>query len=277
MPWCPKCKNEYREGITICADCGCELMEEYSSTDTNDKVTLIFGEEDQMYALKKFLEYNGLEDVHIRYDSEEEVYELLVSEADKGKASRIAYMFLEKEAEQQAGKTPDEPDTEDRDTSHGIYQDSAERAQDNRSSAWVLLLVGGAGMAVMILGMMGVLPINLTGNNKYMVYGVMTALFLLFIVMGVISMKNSRIFAKKAESENSLRETLRKWCQESLDPENLDAELLLGEDVTDEVLYFKRFEKMKEKLNHQFVNLDQAFLENFIDEIYDSVFNRSAV
>ena len=28
MPWCPKCKNEYKEGIKICADCGCELVSE---------------------------------------------------------------------------------------------------------------------------------------------------------------------------------------------------------------------------------------------------------
>ena len=25
--WCPKCKYEYREGIKVCADCGCELVE----------------------------------------------------------------------------------------------------------------------------------------------------------------------------------------------------------------------------------------------------------
>ena len=28
MPWCPNCKNEYREGITECADCGVELVDE---------------------------------------------------------------------------------------------------------------------------------------------------------------------------------------------------------------------------------------------------------
>lgn len=26
--WCPKCKNEYVEGITLCADCGVELVDE---------------------------------------------------------------------------------------------------------------------------------------------------------------------------------------------------------------------------------------------------------
>ncbi len=26
MPWCPKCKIEYREGYDYCADCGCALV-----------------------------------------------------------------------------------------------------------------------------------------------------------------------------------------------------------------------------------------------------------
>ena len=29
MPWCPKCKNEYREGITVCADCGTPLVNDF--------------------------------------------------------------------------------------------------------------------------------------------------------------------------------------------------------------------------------------------------------
>ncbi|MFA6808517.1 MAG: hypothetical protein WCR27_05950 [Eubacteriales bacterium] len=27
MPWCPKCKTEYREEIQICSDCGSDLVE----------------------------------------------------------------------------------------------------------------------------------------------------------------------------------------------------------------------------------------------------------
>lgn len=28
MPWCPKCKTEYREGFSVCAECGSKLVNE---------------------------------------------------------------------------------------------------------------------------------------------------------------------------------------------------------------------------------------------------------
>ncbi len=34
MPWCPKCKIEYREGYDHCADCGCALIGEQPGPDS---------------------------------------------------------------------------------------------------------------------------------------------------------------------------------------------------------------------------------------------------
>ena len=33
MPWCPKCKNEYREGFTVCSECGVELVDSLEESD----------------------------------------------------------------------------------------------------------------------------------------------------------------------------------------------------------------------------------------------------
>lgn len=275
MPWCPKCKNEYREGIAVCTDCGCELVD---SLEESASVRLIFGEEEQMNALKEFLEQNKLNGVQLYFDEEEEVCELLVHQEDHKKAAQMTKIFLQQEEARTSAQDAEEADVEEvteadsQTLPAGVYQDSAERAEDNRSSAWTLLAVGGVGLIAMILGFAGVLPIHLTGTNKYMVYGIMSALFLLFLVMGVVSMKNSKIFAQKAESENTLRDTLNKWCRENLIPDTIDAELDVTDDIPEEILYFKRFEKMKEKLKYQFVNLDDAFLEHFIDEQYDAIF-----
>lgn len=72
------------------------------------------------------------------------------------------------------------------------YMNSGAKAEENRSSAWVLLVVGILGMLVMILGITGVLPLNI--GNPYMFYGVMSAVFILFIVMGVVSMTECKAF-----------------------------------------------------------------------------------
>ena len=40
MSWCPKCKNEYRAGITVCPDCNEELMAELTEAVTLEFVPL---------------------------------------------------------------------------------------------------------------------------------------------------------------------------------------------------------------------------------------------
>lgn len=155
----------------------------------------------------------------------------------------------------------------------GMYSDSSERASENRLSAWLLMAVGGMGIAALILGIAGVFPLRF--GNAYLFYGVMAAVFILFLVAGIVSMKNALIFSRKAESENSLRSAMMEWCTGNLKAEELDAQIgEIGEEPK-ESLYFKRFECLQAKLNYQFVNLDQDFLEKFIDDsVYDMVFGK---
>ena len=151
------------------------------------------------------------------------------------------------------------------------YMNSGAKAEENRSSAWVLLIVGALGILVMALGITGVLPFNI--GNPYMFYGVMSAVFILFIVMGVVSMRNAKLFEKKAESENSLVDTLLKWSEENLTAEKIDAQIENAADTPEEALYYKRFEVIRSQMNHQFMNLDQQMLENLIDtKIYEQIF-----
>jgi len=276
MPWCPECNNEYQDGFNVCTDCGCALVD---SLPDRNLIPYIFGSKDEVEEMKRFLEYNNLTGMEIQFDEEENVYELYIPESDKALITRLANTYMQQKALQKQPAV-EEAIAEAEKPSEGIYMESAVRAEENRSSAWVLLIVGGAGIVFVILGILDLLPIRLGGTQQYMVYGIMSALFLLFFIMGVVSMKNSRIFAQKAESENSLKLTLEKWCQDNLKKERLDQEIYEKDsnegEFSEEVLYFTRFELVKAKLSHQFLNLDEAFLNHFIDEVYDMIFGEDA-
>lgn len=274
MPWCPICKNEYKEGFTICKDCGCDLVDK--ETDIRKKIT--FGKvADEMKELADFLSLNGIEQVETSFDEKENVTEISVAEKDTQKAEKMISIFWE---QKEMSKIGDEEIFEVEEMEYvqtpaklSLYENSASKADDNKSSAYTLLLVGIVGIIVIILGITDVLPIHLYGTSKYMTYGIMGTLFLLFIIMGLVSMKSYHIFVRKAESENSLRNTMEKWCKDALKQEEIDSEIFITEEnITEEEKYFKRVKLMKEKLSQKFFNLDEAFLDHFVDEIYADIF-----
>lgn len=244
MPWCPNCKHEYRKGFLVCADCGATLVdeepkEEQVSSAVDQEISMNFapGEEDNgTLENTANVKEDGFDDAVVSED-----------EATEDASTQDSVLAPQK-----------------------AYWDSEERASENRSSAWILMGVGFAGIVLVILGILGLLPLHL--GNPYLFYGVMGALFVLFFIAGVISIRNAKNFEKKAESENSLRSNLIAWCKENLTSKAIDAEVRTAED-TQETLYFKRVQNIKQRLNNQFVNLDQNFLDQFIDEfVYESVF-----
>lgn len=157
------------------------------------------------------------------------------------------------------------------------YQSSAEKAEDNRSSAYTLLAVGGIGFVAVILIFFNVIPLyQNSGISRYLVCGVMGAMFILFIVFGFVSMRDSKLLLVKAKSESSLVAEITRWCEENLHASDIDALLLSGEEIaeelSDEEKYYRRTEKIKALIEDKFMNLDEAFVEDFVDEYYQEMY-----
>lgn len=298
MAWCPKCKNEYRAGIKICADCHVELVENLEDIEL---VKVFYGPEEGLVEIKKYLEYNNFESVDIQFDEEEQKLALCVPSKDKIDAIKYIKAFMDammkhhmeelqkqQEAAQAAAQEADstvEMATEEEftdakptlkvavDLGHSAdYTSNAQKAEDNKSSAYALLGIGVLGMLFVILGFAGVLPFS--PNNKVLIYGVLGTMFLLFFIMGCVSFKNAKHFAKKAISENTLNDTIKSWVSENLTKEMIDGSFAAA-GKTEEELYFYRVPILKDRLNKQFMNLDQSFLEAFIDDtLYDMIFGK---
>lgn len=97
MPWCPKCKMEYREGITVCSDCKIELVEELEQE--VEMVTILQAvEKNVLEKIVSYFDYSGLQ-ASVQYNEENEVYEVFVPAKQQKQAKKLYQAFLLVESE----------------------------------------------------------------------------------------------------------------------------------------------------------------------------------
>ena len=288
MAWCPVCKNEYRPGIKVCADCGAELVEKL---DDNPKTVMLFGDKEVLGELNEFLKANGIQSGDVLYVPEKDAFSLQVLETEVKRASELAQVYhnertsrMQKKAQEEfaANATPEQLEAMKkmaaaqaaRGHASNVYESSQKKMEENKASAWSLILIGGVGIVLIILCLTGVIPVLGAFKGAYLFFGVMGALCVLFLIMGFVSFRNAKGFEKDVESENSLKTSLKEWCKENLRGEDIDRYIKMRDpSLEGESLFFPRNELIKARINHQFMNLDQEFLERFVDDVvYEMVF-----
>lgn len=101
MPWCPKCKTEYREGFTICVDCNTELVDQLDATDDYEKL-VSFEKEEVADKFLNFLDYSGIHATIKTTEEEEQYFTVFVKPEDVKKAKRCFNAFYTVEAENES-------------------------------------------------------------------------------------------------------------------------------------------------------------------------------
>lgn len=113
------------------------------------------------------------------------------------------------------------------------YQSNAELAKDNHSSGAMLIIVGIVGIVIDLI-VFSTNPFNVPEFNRFLSCGVMLALFILFIVMGILSLKTYKTLIVKAAEEDNLKKELTKWCDDNLTKQKIAVEIYELEHSEDE-------------------------------------------
>ncbi len=153
------------------------------------------------------------------------------------------------------------------------YMNSADRAEENRSSAWTLLIVGGGGLLVILLGALGIIPIPMYGFGRLMSFIVLGGLCIIFVIMGIVSFKKSKVYSEQAAKEGDRESKVFTWFEENFPAEKIDE--LLGEqlfDTSEEEKYFKRYAVVRQLLFQNFSDISVEFMDHMADEVYEKLF-----
>lgn len=168
MAWCPVCKLEYVDGVTICPDCKSvlvESLEEAENTEISDEnATINFG----------------------GYEAEDFF-------GEDAKTAEIEAQMAQMELVARMQKVMENPP----------YKSKAEKYNDNKSGSSVLLIFGLVGIVVLVLNALGIITLPMYGYSLTMLNIVMGTLFFIFIMSGITSIIRIKTLKPEVEKEKA--------------------------------------------------------------------------
>lgn len=160
----------------------------------------------------------------------------------------------------------------------GIFISKEQLAEDNKSSGFSMIFVGTAGIILMVLIFLGIIPLRIGGYGQYLTYGVMGAMFIGFLVIGIKSLVLSKKYSEQAVLENSKNDEIISWFLDSFSASEIDADAYKTDDINtlpDIDIYYKRMDNIKDKITAQYIDLDEAFLDKIAEDIFESLYENN--
>lgn len=309
MPWCPKCKCEYKEGFTVCIDCGSPLVEENNNSPTILLCT--FNKSDNAKKFVAYLEYSQIKCECKETETSEPylIYEVYVEEAKKHEAKAALKAFVnvednlfakqnidstyfigsfedidelidDEEAEIDITDEFDDVDSEDENSDDNnyrnssrflvakdsvIYESKLSKAEESYGSGLMLICVGIIGIVARIYLMKGDFTLDFSSIVIFIV-------FIAMIIYGIVSIRDSKKYRIEAKAENDFINSVQNWLSENISKADLISQDTPGE--SEEINYFKRTAYVKKVITDNFSDLDDNFVDNMVEEFYESVFQK---
>lgn len=299
MPWCPKCKMEYREGIHVCADCGIELVSDDAMKELKGLCFVASSKEKEtMERFFEFLKYSSIETANIEYKEEESIWSVFVAEEELKEAKKLYQGFytgeLEQMTQQTASNTEEESesaitdhfDTTDklkkeadeyallektkklRTDASDVYVSKADKYQDLRSSGFTFLIFGILGLVFVSANVLEFLSL-LNGPLPQIVFAVM---FLGFILVGVNCFKRAKVAKSQIAEEEALTKALNDWLEENITESYLSE--INDHMVSEEINYLNKIDAIKTRITDVFGEMNDSYLDHIIEAYYNEHFQK---
>lgn len=151
---------------------------------------------------------------------------------------------------------------------------ASERAENYKSSAYSLLLVGGVGIVFLFLALTGIISIKIAENIRVVGFVAMLVMFLIFIFVGIKSLVEAKTIDAMASEEDNLSDSIMDYFKNNHNSESIDKVAFSEEDwnLREEMKFFKREEVIRKLIIDNFGNVDPSFLDNEIEKMYNMIF-----
>lgn len=148
-----------------------------------------------------------------------------------------------------------------------IYKDKKTELEDVKSTGWSFCIVGTVGLIGLILIDLDIIKIDLSGSSKIITSVTMGILFLIFMYVGIKSFLSLKKTEASIDSQFNLEENILTWFRD-----NCLNEMKMIEYNSDEPAFFFYSEIIREKLEAQYPDLKEEFMEYMIEKLYTEVF-----
>lgn len=260
MQYCPKCKEEYEDGVEMCVDCEIPLvpnLEDY--TYMKDLVRVKINDSEDMI---KYLEYSGI--TNYEKEAEGDTYLLKVAQEDYEKAVMYLNVYVREHME--------EDDIEDFYLDEYVTEevDAEGKVEDMRSTVLTFGIVGAGVLIIAILNWFDIVMIR--GFNKPM----LTVVFgLLGIGFMIIAYRTQAKIGETAETETSKEDEIQSMVESYKVKQPLDnfykSQKLQVDGLDEGALYFLVFDVLKKDVKKMYPEAADAIVNTVVERLYDEI------
>lgn len=286
--WCPKCRNEYIEGITTCVDCGCELVEELPKEIDKEAPQVIGSVVDEAIGNKflRFFRFSGLQTCALMPHEEDDGFYLVVAYPELERATEIVTDFakveeledidldalmplLDEHLDEIQDQEANELLTDLRTEASTVYVNKKDKYADLKFSGYSFIVFAILGYGFVALNLAGVIELF---TNYSM--AILAVVFTVFLGIGISSLKKAGKIKNLVSEEENVVEKVQDYIDAHFTDEYFAT--LDDESLSEEENFFHVTEILKAEVTEQFPLFNKGYIDQLVDEKYGDYCDKKA-